>query len=63
MASVSPNPKPNYSEIVHQVVRESAEPLPFAEILYRVNEQTPITTRNPKSTIRNAVGQSRLVAF
>jgi hypothetical protein len=44
-------------------VRESAEPLPFAEILYRVNEQTPITTRNPKSTIRNAVGQSRLVAF
>jgi hypothetical protein len=42
-------------------VRESAEPLPFAEILYRVNEQTPITTRNPKSTIRNAVGQSRLV--
>lgn len=61
MSSVSPNPKPNYSELAHQVVRESAEPLPFAEILYRVNERTPFTTRNPKSTLRNAVSQSRLI--
>ncbi|MEK7808170.1 MAG: hypothetical protein AAB571_03795, partial [Chloroflexota bacterium] len=61
MSSVSQNPKPNYSELAHQVVRESTEPLPFAEILYRVNERIPITTRNPKSTLRNAVSQSRLI--
>jgi len=46
---------------VYQVVRESAEPLPFAEIMQRVNELFPITTKNPKSTIRNAISQSRLV--
>lgn len=61
MSSIPSNPKPNYSELTHQVVQEAVEPLPFAEILYRVNERTPITTRNPKSTIRNAVGQSRLI--
>ena len=61
MPSISQNPKPNYSDLAHQVVRESAEPLPFVEILSRVNARTPITTRNPKSTIRNAMGQSRLI--
>ena len=54
-------PKPNYTELVHQVVRESMEPLPFAEIMRRVEDLLPITTSNPKNTIRNAISQSRLI--
>ena len=53
--------KPNYTELTHQVVRQSAEPLPFSEVLQRVNAITRIQTKNPKSTIRNAVSQSRLI--
>lgn len=53
--------KPSNADLVVQVVREAPEPLPFAEILERVNALSPITTRNPKSTLRNAVSQSRLV--
>lgn len=53
--------KPSYSDLVVQVIREAAEPLPFAEIMERVNALFPITTRNPKSTIRNAVSQNQLV--
>ena len=49
--------KPSYTDLVYQVVRESVEPLPFAEIMRRVNDLLPITTKNPKSTIRNAVSQ------
>lgn len=56
-----PDKKPSNTDLVVQVVREAPEPLPFAEILERVNALFPIDTRNPKSTIRNAVGQSRLV--
>ncbi len=54
-------PKANYTDLVHQVVRESREPLPFAEIMQRVNKIQRITTRNPKGTIRNAISQSRLI--
>ncbi len=53
--------KPSNTDLVVQVVREAPEPLPFAEIMERVNALSPITTRNPQSTIRNAVSQSRLV--
>jgi len=56
-----PSSKPNYTALTHQVVRESREPLPFAEIMRRVNTLAPVTTRNPKGTIRNAIGQSRLI--
>jgi hypothetical protein len=56
-----PETKPSYADLVHQVVREAAEPLPFVEIMQRVNALLPITTRDPKSTIRNAVSQSRLI--
>ncbi len=56
-----PEIKPNYTELTHQVVRESAEPLPFKEILQRVNDLAKITTKSPKNTIRNAIGQSRLI--
>ena len=53
--------KPNYTELTYQVVRESPEPLPFDEILRRVHAITPIKTKNPKNTIRNAVSQARLI--
>jgi hypothetical protein len=56
-----PEKKPSNADLVAQVVRGAPEPLPFAEILARVNALAPITTRDPKSTIRNAVSQSRLV--
>lgn len=56
-----PEKKPSYADLVVQVVRETLEPLPFAEILARVNMLSPITTRNPKTTIRNAISQSQLV--
>lgn len=56
-----PRPAANYTELAHQVVRESAEPLSFAEIMERVGALAPITTKNPKATLRNAVSQSRLI--
>jgi hypothetical protein len=56
-----PKDKPSFADLAHQVVRESPEPLPFDEILRRVNTLAPITTKNPKQTIRQAVGQSRLI--
>jgi hypothetical protein len=53
--------KPNFTELTYQVVRESPDPLPFDEIMRRVHAITPITTRNPKGTIRSAIGQGRLI--
>ncbi len=56
-----PQDKISYTELAHQVVRESPEPLPFNEIWYRVHAITPIKTKNPKGTMRSAIGQSRLI--
>ena len=53
--------KPSYTELVYQVVREAKEPLLFDEITQRVNAFLPISTKNPRNTIRNAINQSRLV--
>jgi len=47
--------KQSYSDLVYQVVREASEPLPFAEIMQQVASIKPITTQNPKGTIRNAI--------
>ena len=56
-------PKSNvsYTELTYQVVRQAPEPLPFDEIVRRVAAITPITTKNPKATIRGAIGASRLI--
>jgi hypothetical protein len=56
-----PSPKISYTALAHTVVRESREPLPFAEIMQRINILAPITTKNPKGTIRNAISQSYLI--
>jgi hypothetical protein len=53
--------KVSFTQLAHDVVNSSPEPLPFAEILHKVNSITPITTKNPKSTIRNAISQSRMI--
>lgn len=54
-------PKASYTDFVHDVVRESPEPLSFDEIVYRVNKRQRITTKNPAQTIRSAIGSSRLI--
>lgn len=56
-----PRPKTNYTELVHQIVRDSPEPLGFDEIFRRVGALTPVTTKNPKGTIRSAITQSNLI--
>lgn len=48
---------PSYTELVYQVLRESPEPLTITEILDRVGERRPVTTRNPMRTISSALGQ------
>lgn len=57
-----PEKKPSNADLVVKVVQESPEPLSFGEILDKVNALSPITTRNPKNTIRNAISKSWLVA-
>ena len=53
--------QPAFTELVVRVVQESPEPLTFAEIMARVNALHPIDTNSPKSTIRNAIANTRLV--
>jgi hypothetical protein len=53
--------KPNFTELTHRVVHDSPDPLSFNEIFQRIWAITPIATKNPKGTIRNAVSQSVLV--
>lgn len=56
-----PRPKLNYTQLVHQIVRDSQEPLTFDEIFRRVNELAPVLTKNPKATIRSTLTQSDLI--
>ncbi|MAU01149.1 MAG: hypothetical protein CL608_28735 [Anaerolineaceae bacterium] len=56
-----PTKKVSFTQLTHDVVYKSPEPLPFAEIMARVNGIAPITTKNPKNTIRNAVSQSHMI--
>ncbi len=37
--------KVSYTQLTHDVVFAAKEPLPFAEIMARVNQITPITTK------------------
>lgn len=47
----------SYVALTQQVVQSSLMPLTSAEILARVAELRPITTRSPQATIRSAIGQ------
>ncbi len=53
--------KTSFTALTHQVAQASVEPLTVNEIIERVNAIAPITTKNPKQTIRNAISQSGLI--
>lgn len=53
--------KVSFTQLTHDVVYTSPDPLPFSEIMERVNKITPITTKKPKNTIRNAISQSQMI--
>ena len=56
-----PRWKVSYAQLAHDVVQQSAKPLTVDEIMAQVQAITPITTKNPKQTIRNAISQSQLI--
>ncbi len=47
----------SHTSLTHQVVQLAPTPLTFSEILRRVAQLRPLTTRSPQQTIRNAIGQ------
>lgn len=51
----------SFTKLTHDVVYQSDEPLAFSEIMAAVNRIAPITTKNPKNTIRNAITQSQMI--
>ena len=53
--------EPSYTELVYEALRSAEHPLTIGEIADAVNARRPITTRNPKATIRNALTQGRLL--
>ncbi len=56
--------EPSYADLVYEVLKESREPLTFQQIFDEVNRRRPVTTKNPKGTIRGALGQgSQLISL
>ncbi|GEM_PF-699296 len=53
--------QPSYTALAHQVVEAAPEPLPFDEIMRRVQQLRSIETKNPANTLRSAISQSRLI--
>lgn len=51
--------QPSYTELVYEVLRSSEGPLAFQEIVDAVERRRPISTRNPRGTIRNVLGQGK----
>lgn len=45
-------------DLLYEVVRSADRPLTFQEIFDRINQQQPVTTKNPKATIRSAVSSA-----
>jgi hypothetical protein len=56
-----PRSKVSNTQLAHEVVEQASEPLTVDQIIERVNAITPITTKNPKQTIRNALNQSEVM--
>jgi tetratricopeptide (TPR) repeat protein len=54
-------PKLSNVDLVYEVVRSADRPLTFQEIFDRVDQRRPVTTRNPKATIRSAVSSAKQV--
>lgn len=53
--------EPSYTALVYEVVRTAGRPLTFQEIFDEVHRRRPITTKNPKGTIRNAVSNAQQI--
>jgi hypothetical protein len=53
--------KPSFSQLTHDVVRQSQEPLSVVEIMNRVSGVRAITTKKPKNTIRGAINSSHMI--
>ena len=53
------NGEPSYADLVFELMRSAEHPLTFQEIFDEVNRRRPLTTRNPKATIRTALGQGK----
>lgn len=55
-------PKINFTELTHQVIRESADPLTLDEVVARVMSRADgETTKNLKNTVRGAISQSHSI--
>lgn len=50
--------EPSYADLVYEVCQSAGRPQSFQEIFDAVNQRRPVTTRNPKATIRNALSQA-----
>ena len=53
--------QPSYAQLTREVVQASPKPLPVDDIIERVNALHLITTKNPKQTIRTAVGADAMI--
>jgi len=51
--------EPSYTQLVAQVLQSTERPLTVDEILARVAATRPVETRNPTSTVRNAITSER----
>ena len=49
----------SYSELVHQVLIASEQPMTFQEVFDAVNRRRAVDTRNPKTTIRQVLTQAK----
>jgi hypothetical protein len=47
------------ADLVYDVLRSAGQPLTFQEIFDEVNRRQPVTTREPKATLRSALTQGR----
>ena len=55
--------QPSYAQLTRDVVQASPELLTVDEIVVQVNGVRAITTKNPKNTIRAAIGDSAMIVF
>ena len=46
---------PSTADVVHQVLRSAEHPLTFEEVFARVNAHQPVSTRDPRATVRGAL--------
>jgi hypothetical protein len=53
--------QPSYAQLTHGVVQQSPEPLTLGKIIAAVDAIRPITTKNPKNTIRGAISNSYMI--